>query len=255
MYIGKIGKGDLNVKIKIAVCDSDTEAGTALKERIGSQKKGAQVQFFASAEELLAFGEEFDIYFLDIKGAGGMALARCLRAREQGRRHIIIFVTGYREYMEAAFDVQAFHYLVKPIDREKFAQVLDKACREAEFLHQQWENHVLLKVRGRDGEMESRKVLLRDIRFVESNNKNVIFHTEGGAFPAQGTMEEFEERLGPGFYRCHRCYLVNLACITAYSQREIKVTGGETVMLAHKKYGAFVKAYLRHAKGGGLINV
>jgi len=148
------------VKIKIAVCDSDIEAGTALKELIGSQKKGAQVQLFASAEELLAFGEEFDIYFLDIKGAGGMAIARCLRARERGRRHIIIFVTGYREYMEAAFDVQAFHYLMKPIDREKFAQVLDKACREAEFLHHQGEDYVLLKVRGQEGEMESRKVLL-----------------------------------------------------------------------------------------------
>ena len=243
------------MKIKIAVCDSDIEAGAALRELIGSQKRGAQVQSFASAEELLAFGEEFDIYFLDIKGAGGMALARCLRARERGRRHIIIFVTGYREYMEAAFDVQAFHYLVKPIDREKFVQVLEKACREAEFLHQQGEDYVLLKARGQGGDMESRKVFLRDIRFVESNNKNVIFHTEGGSFPAQGTMEDFEERLGAGFYRCHRCYLVNLACITAYSQREIKVTGGETVMLAHKKYGAFVKAYLRYAKGGGLINV
>ena len=64
------------MKIKIAVCDSDIEAGTALKELIGSQKKGAQVQSFASAEELLAFGEEFDIYFLDIKGAGGMAISR-----------------------------------------------------------------------------------------------------------------------------------------------------------------------------------
>ena len=188
MYNGRIGKGDLNVKIKIAVCDSDIEAGAALRELIGSQKKGVQVQLFASAEELLAFGEEFDIYFLDIKGAGGMALARQLRAQEQGRRHIIIFVTGYREYMEAAFDVQAFHYLMKPIDREKFAQVLDKACREAEFLHQQEADYVLLKVRAQEGEMESRKVLLRDIRFVESNNKNVIFHTEGGAFSAQGTM-------------------------------------------------------------------
>lgn len=153
------------MNIKIAVCDSSRESGDCLKDLIVRQKPGTRVQAFVSAEEVLAFGEDFDIYFLDIKGAGGMELARHLRAREQGRRHIIIFVTGYRDYMEAAFDVQAFHYLVKPIDREKFAQVLEKACREAEFLHQQGEDHVILKVRGREGEMESRKVLLRDIRF------------------------------------------------------------------------------------------
>ena len=243
------------MNIKIAVCDSSRESVDCLKDLIVRQKPGTRVQAFASAEELLALGEEFDIYFLDIKGAGGMELARHLRAREQGRRHIIIFVTGYRDYMEAAFDVQAFHYLVKPIDREKFAQVLEKACREAEFLHQQGEDHVILKVRGREGEMESRKVLLRDIRFVESNNKNVIFHTEGDVFSAQGTMEEFEERLGAGFYRCHRCFIVNMAKITAYNQREIQVAGGEAVMLAHKRYGAFVKEYLRYARGGGMVSV
>ena len=243
------------MNIKIAVCDSSRESVDCLKDLIVRQKPGTRVQAFASAEELLALGEEFDIYFLDIKGAGGMELARHLRAREQGRRHIIIFVTGYRDYMEAAFDVQAFHYLVKPIDREKFAQVLEKACREAEFLHQQGEDYVLLKVRSRDGEMESRKVLLRDIRFVESNNKNVIFHTEGDVFSAQGTMEEFEERLGAGFYRCHRCFIVNMAKITAYNQREIQVAGGEAVMLAHKRYGAFVKEYLRYARGGGMVSV
>ena len=243
------------MNIKIAVCDSSRESGDCLKDLIVRQKPGTRVQAFVSAEEVLAFGEDFDIYFLDIKGAGGMELARHLRAREQGRRHIIIFVTGYREYMEAAFDVQAFHYLVKPIDREKFVQVLEKACREAEFLHQQGEDYVLLKVRSRDGEMESRKVLLRDIRFVESNNKNVIFHTEGDVFSAQGTMEEFEERLGAGFYRCHRCFIVNMAKITAYNQREIQVAGGEVVMLAHKRYGAFVKEYLRYARGGGMVSV
>ena len=243
------------MNIKIAVCDSSRESGDCLKDLIIRQKPGTRVQTFASAEELLALGEEFDIYFLDIKGSGGMELAHHLRAREQGRRHIIIFVTGYREYMEAAFDVQAFHYLVKPIDREKFVQVLEKACREAEFLHQQGEDYVLLKVRSRDGEMESRKVLLRDIRFVESNNKNVIFHTEGDVFSAQGTMEEFEERLGAGFYRCHRCFIVNMAKITAYNQREIQVAGGEVVMLAHKRYGAFVKEYLRYARGGGMVSV
>ncbi len=32
-------------------------------------------------------------------------------------------MTGYREYMEAAFDVNAFHYLIKPIDHGKFSEV------------------------------------------------------------------------------------------------------------------------------------
>ena len=34
--------------------------------------------------------------------------------------------TGYREYMEDAFDVNAFHYLVKPVDEKKFHTVLHR---------------------------------------------------------------------------------------------------------------------------------
>lgn len=244
------------MRIKIAVCDSDREAGAYLGGLIAGQEPGAMVEVFASAEELLACDRKFHIHFLDIKGVDGMEIARCLREREQGERSIIIFVTGYREYMEEAFDVQAFHYLLKPIDREKFAQVLERACREAAFSQGQKANHVLLKVMGREDEGGGRrKVLLQDIYYMESNNKNVIVHTVEGTFPVQGTMEEFAQVLGEGFYRCHRCFLVNMAWITGYNQREIQVAGRETVMLAQKRYGAFVKEYLRYAKGGGLVNV
>ena len=238
------------MKIRIAVCDSDSETCAYIKEMVEKERRSAEVRAFASAGELLGSRAEFDILFLDIKGAGGMELARRLRSSE-GRRHIIIFVTGYREYMEEAFDVQAFHYLVKPLDREKFLRVLERACREAELLRRQETESVLVKLRGEG----SRKVLLQDIYYVESSNKYVIFHTAEGVFPVQGTMEEFEERLGAAFYRCHRCFLVNMGRITAYSQKEIQVTGGEAVLLAHKRYGAFVQAYLRYAREGGRISV
>ena len=76
-----------------------------------------------------------DIVFLDIEmdKVSGMDIARLIRGQEDNgrQRSIIIFVTGYREYMEAAFDVNAFHYLVKPIDAEKFSEVFSRAWKEA----------------------------------------------------------------------------------------------------------------------------
>jgi len=119
--------------------------------------------------------DDFDIYFLDIKDVNGMETAHILRSREQGLHSIIIFVTGYREYMPAAFDVQAFHYLLKPIDKLKFAKVLENACLEASYLQAQKEDYVLLKLNGSAGDMRSRrKVSLQDIYFIESNNKTSL---------------------------------------------------------------------------------
>ncbi|WP_211221466.1 LytR/AlgR family response regulator transcription factor [Selenomonas ruminantium] len=244
------------MRIKVAVCDSDKEVCGYIAEIIVRQRPDVQVKTFYTAEALLQAGDNFDIYFLDIKDINGMETARILRSREQGLHSIIIFVTGYREYMPAAFDVQAFHYLLKPIDKVKFSRVLENACLEVRYMQGQKEDYVLLKLNGSAGDMRSRrKVSLQDIYFIESNNKNVIIHTTEGTYEVQGKMDEFEQTLGTAFYRCHRCYLVNMAKISAYSPEGIQVTNGEMVMLANKKYAAFVKAYLHYAKGGGIVNV
>lgn len=73
-----------------------------------------------------------DADIIEMDSVSGMDLARHIREQEENsrRRSILIFVTGYREYMEEAFDVNAFHYLVKPLDEEKFAEVFDRAWKE-----------------------------------------------------------------------------------------------------------------------------
>ena len=69
------------------------------------------------------------------------------------------------------------------------------------------------------------------------------------------TPEELEKELGNAFYRCHRCYLVNMEKICAYSADTIQVVGGDELILAQKKYTDFVKRYMRYAKDGGIVNV
>ena len=225
--------------VRIAVCDSDNEICQNIRNMIIRQKPEAVVKLFSSAEELLQDSMDFHIYFLDIKGVSGIELAHKIRERqeqEEKRRSIIIFVTGYREHMEEAFDVQAL--------------VLERACQEAEFMEKQEEGYVLLKIPSR-----KIKVLLRDILYVESNNKKVTVHTTEGIYEVQGKMGEFEALFGASFYRCHRCYLVNFARVSSYNQNEIVLANGDRILLAYKKYSAFVKAYLDYAKEGGIVNV
>ena len=83
-----------------------------------------------SGEALLEADEQIDILFLDIQmpGKNGMETARALRKR--GMDTILIFVTAIEEYVFQAFDVGAFHYLVKPFEQEKFAEVLRNAIKQ-----------------------------------------------------------------------------------------------------------------------------
>ncbi len=240
--------------MKIAVCDDERPIREELIRLIQKQVTDAAITEFQSGEALIHAGVGFDIYFLDIEmdTVSGMELARHIREQEEGsrRKSILIFVTGHREYMEEAFDVNAFHYLVKPIDEEKFTEVLDRAWKEASFFCEQEKRDIMVKSLG-----TQQRLLLKNIYYIESRNKKVIIHTTQKTLEVYGKMEELENRLGSTFYRCHRCYLVNMEKISAYSADNIQVTNGDNLLLARTKYADFIKTYMRYIKNGGIVNV
>ena len=121
-----------------------------------------KISSFAKGLDMLSDRKFFDICFLDIEmgDISGIELAKKIRKEQgdSGKRSIIIFVTGFREYMEDAFDVNAFHYLVKPIKEKKFAEVFQRAANEVASASERREKYIIVK----DGE-NKKKLLLREI--------------------------------------------------------------------------------------------
>lgn len=243
------------VIMKIAICDDNKITRDQISSLVIKQEPNAEIVTFENGEDLIKSHENFDISFLDIKmdNMTGIEVAKFIRKEQEKRskeKSLIIFVTAYREYMDEAFDVNAFHYLVKPIDEKKFKNVFHRALKDIASR----EKHKTLSVIVKHNGMQ-KKVLLQDIYYIESNNKKVVFHTKYGNLDSYGKMEDWESELGNSFYRCHRGYLVNLEKITAYNLNTIDVVNGDSLIIAQKKYSEFVKAYMRYAKDGGIVNV
>lgn len=240
--------------MKIAICDDDKNIREQIAFLVKQQNQDCKIQSYASSEELLSDGVDYDMFFLDVEmgNISGIELAKEIRKRQDVScsRCIIVFVTGFREYMEDAFDVNAFHYLVKPIREDKFAEVFHRAEKEISMVKEQADRYIMVK----EGE-QRRKLFLRNIRYIESMDRKAIFYMEHGITETYAKMYDLEEQLGKLFFRCHRGYLVNLEKVIAYSSNSIQVQGGDTIILAEKKYPDFVRAYLRYAKNGGTVNV
>jgi two-component system LytT family response regulator len=66
-----------------------------------------------------------DVVLLDVRmpGMGGLEVARSL----SGHVPFIVFVTAYDEYALNAFEVHALDYLLKPVERERFAATIERA--------------------------------------------------------------------------------------------------------------------------------
>ena len=213
----------------------------------------SRIEAYATGEELLTSGKRFDIVFLDIQmeGMNGIEAARSLREKNANlgvEDTVLVFITGIKDYVFDAFDLYAFQYLLKPIDERKFAEVLERAVREAA---KKKERRVLF-IKSRNLTLDQSEIL-----YIESRAKKVEIHTTGAAQAIEiyAAMDELEGQLGENFYRCHRAYIVNMDCITEYDSESITLTGGDRVYLTKKKYGEFVKAYMWHLQNGGVSSV
>ena len=100
--------------MRIAICDDEVSIVQILEEKIKKLLPDAVIEKYLSGDELIASGSKPDILFLDIQmpGMDGMETAKVLR--QDNEDMILIFVTAAEEYVFQAFDVGAFHFLVKP---------------------------------------------------------------------------------------------------------------------------------------------
>lgn len=227
--------------MKAAICDEENESSELLCCLIRRQAPGCEVECFGSGRQFLESKEHFDILLLDIQmeGMKGIEVARALRGRQEDT--ILIFVTALKDYVPEAFDVSAFHYLLKPVSQEKFREVFEHACQEAQRLKAIREEQLFFRTKTR-----SFAIRKKDILYVESRKRKVDIHTLREEYSVYATMKYMEEQLGQEFYRCHRGYLVNMAYVAEYGEGEIRLRNGEKVYIAREKYSDFVKSYARY---------
>lgn len=231
-----------------AICDDEKILCDQLEKWIKRQAPDCDLALFTSGEALLREKKDFDIIFLDIRmeGIDGIETAKRLRSRRA--ETILIFITGIKEHVFDAFDVSAFHYLLKPVDEEKFAEVFARAAAEVEKKKGREEAPLFLKSKGRARVLDRNEIL-----YVESQNRMVHFHTAKEIVKIYYDLGKLEQQLGKNFYRCHRGYIVNLGYITEYGKDSITLTNGEVVYLSRRKYREFVKTYMDYLRNGGTL--
>jgi DNA-binding LytR/AlgR family response regulator len=117
-------------------------------------------------------------------------------------------VTAHAEYAVDAFAVEAFDYLLKPVDPERLARVVER-LRERSQEHAAPVDKVPVVAGGRTELLDSDQ-----IHYAHAEGDYSRVHTYDRAYLCTSSLGELEERLGPRFARIHRSYIVNLAKVT-----------------------------------------
>ncbi|MCM1549071.1 MAG: LytTR family DNA-binding domain-containing protein [Clostridium sp.] len=244
--------------LRIAICDDEEANRIYIRKLIERQETECNIMEFSSGKDLLHYQDaavnfEIDILFLDIamKDMDGIAVAKTLRENMEhqqkavwGSLPLLIFVTGSREYMQSAFSVHAFQYIVKPIQEPEFQRIFTQALREYQYLTgggQPEAKEILVKNKN-----QVRKVLADDVFYIESSNRKVILCLQDEKIEFYDKISNLEQKLQPDFFRIHKGYLINLKYVAHYSRTEVQMKNGDSLLVSKYKYHDFVNAYLQY---------
>lgn len=228
---------------QIAICDDDETQLRTLRAQVskwsGQTGQPCEIQCFPSAESFLfAYDGEktYDILLLDVemKEISGIGLAR--RIRKDNQRAEIIFITSHFEFISEGYEVDALHYLTKPIPEDRLNQVLDKAVRRLSI-----EPPSLVIT----CEEETLQLYEADILYAEAFLHYLSIHTVKKEYKIRENISSFEKRLSDDFFRVHRSYLVSLKHVTGISRTKVTLEGDVELPLARGKYDAINQAFIR----------
>jgi two-component system LytT family response regulator len=179
----------------------------------------------ATGQEAIAFIHQSrpDVLFLDIQmpQVDGFEV---LQAVSFARVPIVIFVTAYDEYAVRAFEVHAFDYLLKPFDRNRFQETVQRARSQLQQLQTGELNQRLtalldsLNGRRRLADRIAVKtgghvvfVKTQNIDWIEAADNYVCLHCGTETHALRETMNSLESRLDSSrFLRIHRSTIVNV---------------------------------------------
>lgn len=237
--------------LRIAICDDEIDARDTLRiqlEKILIEDAEEIVYEFSSgtnaASWLANHPGEIDLLFLDVemKGLNGMETAEKIRTFDTGL--VIVFVTGYSDYVFDGYRVGALDYLMKPVAEEKLRQLIGRVRAKSA----QEEPHTFT-LKSRDGTWRFR---LSDILYFYSDRRQVFLVTAKGQYPFYARLDEIEKQLSSDFVRIHQRYLVHPANVD-YLGRESVSIHGQQLPCSRRYRETALQKIARFMMGGSLL--
>ena len=221
------------MSISCYVIDDEAGAIALLKEYIertpGLELLGSSLNPLTALDELTSENAP-DITFIDVdmRLLSGLELAGMVNLYTS-----VVFTTAFPEYAVQAFEKEAFDYLLKPINYDRFIKCIQRAKRkmtkQAKTDYPIREDFFNIK-----SEIKGRMVKIKfdEVIYIEGAVNYIQIHTTEGKHMTYITMKEIEQHLPkPLFARIHRSFIINVNYVKVVERSQIKLENGESLIM------------------------
>lgn len=239
------------MEYNILICDTQKEHVTILETYIKYYKKKSCIKFniyktYSSNECLNVFSTNIiDIILLEVEidNKSGFDIAK--EIRNINHNVYIIFITAYLEYGYEAFRVNAFDYIIKPINIELFFNIMNKvikSIREQKYLKSNVYDCFRIKTKKMNIKLKYGEIL-----FFEKIGKKVRVVTNYKEFTFRSSLIKIEKQLNQDiFVKSHQGYIVNINKINNFNNFELSVGKKHFIIPVSKRNVSKVKKYINN---------
>ena len=228
--------------LKIILCDSDIDhleqVDTFVKENLADKEHS--VFRFGDAlgikEYLNGIMGFVDIVFINLSLADADGLETATEISKLYPSIKIIIFSENAERIEDAFELKPIFFLFKPIRKESLKKCMALVIGDIEK-----DSYQFLSIANKNNFVN---ILFNSITYIESDKRKVIIYEENVNTTFYTKLDELHEKLGNGFLRCHKSYLVNMSKIKSFLTDCLLLNDGKTVPVSQKKYSQAKKEYI-----------
>ncbi len=235
--------------LQIAIVEDQKEAADELEnyiKRYGDEHGlAAQIVRMPDGGDIVRAIEnekkDFDIIFMDIEMSKVDGMEAAQQIRKTDKKAVIVFVTNMAQYAIKGYEVDALDFIVKPINYFTVAAKLERAIERVSSRQEK-----TVEVHTLDG---VRILKVSDIRYLETQNRMLYYHTRAEVLPTRSSMKQAEKDFLQGqFAKCNQCYLVNLSHVDGIKGDTVLVDG-EALEMSRRNKTPFLAAFADYIGG------
>lgn len=236
----------------VAVCDDERTWQYKLAELLNEYKVKRHIDifvyYFDNGISLVKSGKKFDIIFMDFQmdKLNGIETAKKINALKDNG--IIIFVSAYTNVALDAYEVKAYRFLAKPINKEKLFKAIDDYRIEIDS-----DDFLIFKTH--EGVI---RIKVSEIIYAEAQGSHSKIHTVKSDYEILTNLKGIQNKLPKEkFNRCHKAFIASFLHIQYHDKTTIKYDDGSTIYISRNYLPKFRKAFeeyiLKYNTSGGKL--
>ena len=241
--------------MKFTICDDTPSDLLAMETAINQYAKlnniSIDIEKHSNPDSLIKrvmfSPDDYRVFFLDIvMQSSGIDLAAKIRKYREDA--IIVFATSSKEFAIDAFGVRAYDYILKPLDKQQLFRCIDRLFKE-------YNNTPTMICKVKTNDYNITTINIKDITFIESMNRRIIFHLRNGKEIVSTTLHsKFLESIPfdyekCNFMNCHASYIVNFNYVKSINDKSFIMKNDDAIPISKSLLTNVKRAYIKYLAG------